>query len=108
VHRLANNLGRDRYAKTLTHRQVRIRCLFYGDTMSQKLPSLSSRDIVRALAKVGFTIIPGRGKGSHEFVYRADPPTGITIPRTKAVKRGTLRGIIRQAGLTVEQFANLL
>lgn len=76
--------------------------------MSHKLPSLSSRDIIRALAKVGFTVIPGRGKGSHEFLYRADPPTGITIPRMKAVKRGTLRGIIRQAGLTVEQFVNLL
>jgi predicted RNA binding protein YcfA (HicA-like mRNA interferase family) len=76
--------------------------------LSQKLPILSSREIIKALGKVGFSEIPGRGKGSHSFCYRDDPPTGITVPQAKSVERGTLRGIIRQAGLTVEEFLTLI
>ncbi|MCI0492862.1 MAG: type II toxin-antitoxin system HicA family toxin [Planctomycetes bacterium] len=51
--------------------------------------------------------IPGRGKGSHIFVYRQSPAKGITIPREKEVKRGTLRSIIREADLTVDEFLSL-
>jgi predicted RNA binding protein YcfA (HicA-like mRNA interferase family) len=76
--------------------------------MGQRLPVLSCREIVDALAKVGFREIPGRGKGSHIFIYRDTPPKGITVPREKEVKRGTLRSIIRQADLTVDDFSALL
>jgi predicted RNA binding protein YcfA (HicA-like mRNA interferase family) len=76
--------------------------------MSQRLPVLSCREIVKALEKVGFLEIPRRGKGSHVFVYRSDPPKGITIPNEKNVKRGTLRSIIRQSDLTVDEFLSLL
>jgi hypothetical protein len=41
--------------------------------------------VVKALAKVGFRELAGRGKGSHLFVYRADPPKGITISKEKNV-----------------------
>jgi predicted RNA binding protein YcfA (HicA-like mRNA interferase family) len=58
---------------------------------------LSERDVDTALSKAGFREIPGRGKGSHIFVYREDPPRGITVPDHKEVRRGLLRGIIRQA-----------
>lgn len=76
--------------------------------MGKRLPVLSASDIVKALAKVGFVEIPGRGKGSHIFVYRQSPAKGITIPREKEVKRGTLRSIIREADLTVDEFLSLL
>ncbi|NQU25169.1 MAG: type II toxin-antitoxin system HicA family toxin [Candidatus Nealsonbacteria bacterium] len=76
--------------------------------MSPRLPLLSGRQVCTALCKAGFVEIPGRGKGSHVFVYRADPPTGITIPNHKEIGRGTLRAILRQAGLTVEDFMQLL
>jgi predicted RNA binding protein YcfA (HicA-like mRNA interferase family) len=79
--------------------------------MGKRLPVLSCslrREIVKALSKVGFREIPGRGKGSHVFVYRDAPRTGITIPRENEVKRGTLRSIIRQAGLTIDEFLALL
>jgi predicted RNA binding protein YcfA (HicA-like mRNA interferase family) len=76
--------------------------------MSQRLPVLSCREVVKALAKVGFREIPGRGKGSHVFIYRDSPPIGITVPQEKEVKRGTLRSIIRQADLTVDEFLALL
>jgi predicted RNA binding protein YcfA (HicA-like mRNA interferase family) len=76
--------------------------------MSKRLPVLSAGDVVRALAKIGFQEIPGRGKGSHIFVYRVSPAKGITIPREKEIKRGSLRAIIREADLTVDQFLALL
>lgn len=76
--------------------------------MSKRLPVLSAPDVVNALAKAGFRKIPGRGKGSHIFIYRDTPPKGITIPHEKEVKRGTLRSIIRQADLTVDEFLALL
>ena len=76
--------------------------------MGQKLPVLSGREVVRALKSVGFNEIPGRGKGSHVFIHRANPPKGITVPNEKELKRGTLRAIIRQADLTVDEFLVLL
>jgi predicted RNA binding protein YcfA (HicA-like mRNA interferase family) len=60
--------------------------------MSKRLPVLSCRQIAKALAKVGFREIPGRGKGSHVFIHRVAPAKGITIPSEKEVKRGTLTG----------------
>jgi predicted RNA binding protein YcfA (HicA-like mRNA interferase family) len=76
--------------------------------MGQRLPSLSADEVCGALVKAGFAIVPGRGKGSHVFLYRVVPPTGITVPKKKDVKRGTLRAIIRQAGLSVDEFLALL
>lgn len=76
--------------------------------MSKHLPVVSSQSVCEALSKVGFREIPGRGKGSHTFLYRADPPAGITVPQQREVKRGTLRAIIRQAGLSVDEFIGLL
>ncbi len=76
--------------------------------MPRPFPIVSSRQVISALAKIGFRIIPGRGKGSHTFMRRDDPAMGITIPDVKEIKRGILRGIIRQSGLTVDQFVDLL
>ena len=76
--------------------------------MGSRLPTIGSRDVTKALERVGFAQVPGRGKGSHTFLYREDPPTGITVPQANPVSRGTLRAIIRQAGLTVDEFLKLL
>ncbi|MCH7752641.1 MAG: type II toxin-antitoxin system HicA family toxin [Planctomycetes bacterium] len=76
--------------------------------MSKSLPTLSSREVIAALKKVGFSEVASRGKGSHVFMYRAELPKGITVPKQKVIKRGTLRAIIRQADLTVEEFLALL
>ncbi len=76
--------------------------------MSTRLPILSGRDIVKALAKADFREITGRGKGSHIFLYRDDPPKGITVPDHKTIGRGLLRSIIRQADLTVDEFTAVL
>jgi predicted RNA binding protein YcfA (HicA-like mRNA interferase family) len=76
--------------------------------MGQRLPVLSGREVVTALAKAGFREIRGRGKGSHHFVHRANPPKGITVPDHAEIGRGLLRSIIRQADLTVDEFLALL
>ena len=76
--------------------------------MSPKLPVLSGRQVCAALGKVGFFEIPGRGKGSHVFLFREDPPARVTVPDHREVKRGTLRAILRHANLTVEEFLRLL
>jgi predicted RNA binding protein YcfA (HicA-like mRNA interferase family) len=71
-----------------------------------RLPSVSGRECVRALERVGFYV--DRQRGSHIVMKRDDPPARVVVPDHRELKRGTLRAIIRQAGLTVEEFVELL
>ena len=71
-----------------------------------KLPVVSGGQVVRALGKIGFVVY--RQRGSHITMVRTSPPAQTTIPNHKELDRGTLRAIIRQAGLTVEEFLALL
>jgi predicted RNA binding protein YcfA (HicA-like mRNA interferase family) len=76
--------------------------------MSSELPALHLRDIVRAFSRAGYTPLPGRGKGSHIAMAAPDGSHILIIPSHGDVKRGTLRALIRQAGMTVEQFRGLV
>jgi predicted RNA binding protein YcfA (HicA-like mRNA interferase family) len=68
-----------------------------------KLPSdLSGREVRQALERLGFVFC--RQKGSHMILGRQDPPARVVVPDHKQVRVGTLRRIIADAGLTVEQF----
>jgi predicted RNA binding protein YcfA (HicA-like mRNA interferase family) len=71
-----------------------------------KLPKISGRDCVNALNRAGF--YRKRQKGSHIILRRDDPFAQLVVPDHKELDRGTLRAIIRQAGLSVEQFVELL
>jgi predicted RNA binding protein YcfA (HicA-like mRNA interferase family) len=72
-----------------------------------KLPIVSGAECVKALGKVGFVVY--RQRGSHiTLVRKTPPPSQTTIPNHKELDRGTLRAIIRQAGLTVDEFMALL
>jgi predicted RNA binding protein YcfA (HicA-like mRNA interferase family) len=72
-----------------------------------KLPVVSGREVVRALERAGFRI--DRQKGSHIIMREPLPPfRRITVPDHKTISAGTTRAIIRQAGLTIEQFLDLL
>jgi len=72
-----------------------------------KLPKgLSGQQVRRVLERSGFVV--RRQKGSHMLMYREEPPTRVVIPDHKQIKTGTLRAIIRQAGLIVEDFTTLL
>lgn len=67
---------------------------------------LSGREVVVALAKTGFYV--RRQRGSH-IVLRCDEPLAQTVvPDHRELDAGTLRAIIRQAGLSVDEFLKLL
>ena len=71
------------------------------------LPVVSGRDVVKALAKVEYAL--DRQRGSHMILRQTSPPhRRLTVPDHTEVAKGTLRAIIRQAGLTVEEFKDLL
>ena len=72
-----------------------------------KLPVISGADAVKAFQKAGYEV--DEQHGSHIIVRRADPPhRRLSIPNHKGLAKGTLRALIREAGLTVEEFASLL
>ena len=71
-----------------------------------KLPRISGRECVRALEKKGFYF--KRQEGSHIILRRDDPFAQIVVPDHKELDRGTLRAIIRQAGLSIDEFWNSL
>ena len=71
-----------------------------------RLPVVSGAECIKALGKLGFEVY--RQRGSHIVLIRKFPPAQTTIPNHKELDRGTLRAIIRQTGLTVEEFAALL
>lgn len=74
-----------------------------------KLPALSGDQVIKALQKAGFTI--SRQRGSHVQMRREEPPPARTVPvprGKKSLPRGTLSAILRQAGLTREEFLDLL
>ncbi|MGI9302083.1 MAG: type II toxin-antitoxin system HicA family toxin [Gammaproteobacteria bacterium] len=59
-----------------------------------------------ALGKAGFE--QKRQRGSHVVMRRDEPFAQLVVPEHQELDRGTLRAIIRQAGLSVEQFNELL
>ena len=71
-----------------------------------KLPVVSGAECLKALSRVGFEVY--RQRGSHVVLVRKSPPAQTTIPNHRELDRGTLRAIIRQTGLTVEEFVALL
>ncbi len=71
-----------------------------------RLPRISGRDCVKALDKVGFYL--KRQHGSHLILRRDNPFAQVVVPNHKELDRGTLRSIIRQAGLGVDEFVRLL
>jgi predicted RNA binding protein YcfA (HicA-like mRNA interferase family) len=74
-----------------------------------RLPVVNGRQVVRALTRSGFVI--DRIAGSHHIlVHPTDPRRAVTVPvhGGRDLKRGTIRSILRQAGLTVEEFVQLL
>ncbi|MBC7813058.1 MAG: type II toxin-antitoxin system HicA family toxin [Burkholderiales bacterium] len=74
-----------------------------------RLPTLKPDDCIKALQRAGFYI--SRQKGSHVQMRRDDPQPARTVPvpiSKKPLPRGTLRSIIKQAGITVEEFIDFL
>lgn len=70
-----------------------------------KLPVISGREMVKGLMKLGYYIRDQEGSHIH---LRHAIRRSLTVPNHKEIARGTLRTIIREAGLTVEEFRDLL
>ena len=71
-----------------------------------RLPVISGAVCIKILAKIGFVI--DRQRGSHVILVREDPRMTICVPDHQELDRGTLRAIIRQVGLSVDEFVDLL
>lgn len=72
-----------------------------------RLPVVSGRDAVKALSKVGYVL--DHQTGSHMVLRMESPPfRRLSVPNHRELAKGTLRRLIREAGLTVEEFASLL
>ena len=75
--------------------------------MSRELPVLKSKAVVEALLRAGFSI--KRQAGSHVILYKSEIRRPLSIPvHARDLPKGTLRTIIRQANLTVEEFLHFL
>ena len=74
-----------------------------------RLPAVTGEQALRALQRAGFVLV--RISGSHHRVVHPENPsraTTIAVHAGKTLKRGTLRNIIKQSGLTADEFESLL
>lgn len=76
--------------------------------MSPKLPVVSGEDIIRVLRKFGYEIV--RQKGSHVRLRNESQPKRlpVTVPLHKEIARGTLKSILTDASISVEEFIGSL
>ena len=69
-----------------------------------KLPLVSGTDASKALQRLGFVFL--RQRGSHAILRRGE--RGCVIPMHREIDPGTLRGVLKQADVSPEEFiANL-
>lgn len=69
-----------------------------------KLPRVSGAEVVRALGRLGFAV--ARQRGSHIVLRRGS--NGCVVPNHRELKTGTLAGVLKQAGVSVEDFIKVL
>ncbi len=69
-----------------------------------RLPRLSGREVVKAFGRLGWE--QARQAGSHVIMVRPGHPATLSVPDHKEIALGTLRSLIRSAGLTVDEFSD--
>jgi predicted RNA binding protein YcfA (HicA-like mRNA interferase family) len=75
--------------------------------MSDGLPQLRAKDVIRKLRRAGF-VFDRQAKGSHEIWYNPRTQRRVVVPNHPGtVPLGTLRHLIRQTGLTTQEFLAL-
>ena len=78
----------------------------YNESLD-KIPELSSENLINLFRKIGFEI--DFQANDHYFIrQRAFPHKFISIPDYKKISKGTLKSIIKQSGLTIHEFNNLI
>ena len=73
--------------------------------MSSVLPVLSGREVVKILSKAGWA--ETRQKGSHIILTKPGHIASLSVPDHKEVGRGTLRALLRAAGISPDEFVDL-
>jgi len=71
-----------------------------------KLPVISGLKAVKAFCKAGW--VANRQTRNHTIMEKIGHSTTLSVPKHMELKRGTLRSLIKDAGLTVEEFVELL
>ncbi len=71
-----------------------------------KLPRISGKECIKALEKIGF--YQKRRQSSHIIMRRDEPFIQVVVPDHQELATGTLRAIIRDSDLSVEEFVSLL
>lgn len=69
-----------------------------------ELPHVSGQVVVRTLQRLGFVV--ARQRGSHIVMRRG--AVGCVVPDHREVKVGTLSGVLKQAGVSPEEFISAL
>ncbi len=75
---------------------------------SKRFPAVTSKEVVRALEKIGFQFI--RQAGSSHAIYKRlndKRRTVVPIHSAKIIKRKTLKAILKDADLTIDEFNEL-
>lgn len=73
--------------------------------MASTLPVLSGREVVRVLESFGWEV--ARQSGSHIILVKEGEIATLSVPDHREVAKGTLRSLIRTAGLTVSEFVSV-
>lgn len=71
-----------------------------------KQPVVSGAEAVRAFQRAGWRV--DRQRGSHVVLLKAGSVASLSVPQHPELAPGTLRALIRAAGMSVEEFAALL
>lgn len=71
-----------------------------------QLPRISGREVVKVFEALGWS--QARQSGSHIILVRGGHPASLSVPDHKEVAKGTLRSLIRSAGITVDDFVNAM
>jgi predicted RNA binding protein YcfA (HicA-like mRNA interferase family) len=75
--------------------------------VTPKLPAATAKDLVRVAERLGFVL--RRQRGSHAIYVRASDQARVVIPMYKGeLKRKTLRAIIQDLKISVEEFGRML
>jgi predicted RNA binding protein YcfA (HicA-like mRNA interferase family) len=67
-----------------------------------KLPEISGEEMIRRLEKLGFEVV--RQRGSHVVLKKRGSSAGCVVPLRKALRKGTVYGILRQANISPDLF----
>ena len=70
--------------------------------MGSALPVMSGREVVSVFESFGWEVV--RQTGSHIIMTKDEEPATLSVPEHREVAKGTLRSLIRTAGLTVDEF----